>query len=160
PAIRYVPVAPSRQYALLAPSYSAESRKSLARLLADTDKAATVNEIKSLAEVDEKLPGVLVLALDGKGFTDIGKYHPKTLQKQKIVGIGYGAAKLFRELGFQINDGACAHGVNGAPRIAVQKNTLVDAAAFESPFNVFNPSILDSTNFHNDLFFGMNVGDK
>ena len=160
PSISYVPVAPSLQYTVLAPPYSPESRDSLVQLLGDGGTPTKVRKIKSLAEIDQRIPGVLIIALDKKTFADIGPYHPQVLKQQKIVGIGHGAAKLFGELGLHINDGACAHGVVGPPRVNVQENSLVRRTGFESPMLVFDPPVLDPQGFHNELFFGMYVGEN
>jgi hypothetical protein len=82
------------------------------------------------------------------------------LKDRKLIGIRYGAAKLFGELGFEINGGACAHGVVGPPRIGVAANSLLETSQFQSAIFVFNPPVLDEKSCHNVLFFGMYIGDK
>ena len=149
----------SQPVRLFAPRYAKESTEALVQLLGPVHKSTEVVLLKSLADISAKTPGVLVIAMDGKAFQDIGAYHPEVLKQQKVVGIGYGAAKLFGELGLAINGGAAPRG-SGCAADCSRKKQVVAAPAFESPLFVFDPPVLDTTDSHSELFFGMYVGDK
>jgi serine/threonine protein kinase len=151
---------PSGKYSLFAPTWSAEALKRLGDGL-DREEARKVSTpIKTLSDLDPQDSSVLIVAMDGPGFLKIGDYNLEQLKQKKIIGIGYGAAKLFGELGLAINGGACAHGVVGPPRIRIGSNRLINDSLFAGPLFVFEPAILDEKNFHNDLFFGMYIGSK
>lgn len=145
---------------IFAPGYDREMLKRLEESFAEEQLSFSVTSIDSLAEIRWDESGVLVIVMDREAFLDVGDYSPGDLKHRKIIGIGYGAAKLFGELGLLINGGACKHGAIGPPRIIVQENQLLNKAEFENPIFVFDPPILDGDNFHNDTFFGVYVGDK
>jgi hypothetical protein len=56
------------------------------------------------------------------------KLEPKTveaLKKRKIIGLGSGAARLFGQIGLEINLGACAHFGAAPPKIKIVKSELL-----------------------------------
>lgn len=146
-------------FTVFAPKYDADASKALVRLLAGDD-ATPVTVVKSLADAAKADPGVLVVVMDRDAFGAVGDYDPKALKGRRVVGVGYGAAKLFGELGLDVHWGACAHGVAGEPRVRVQANDLLDATKYEAPFFMFDPVMLDTKNSHNDHVFGVFVGAR
>lgn len=117
------PVSP--RFVVYASEADAEFGSSLFRVLrgkgerARFDKAGTIEQaIKSEADV-------LVLVLPRRELPKLEKETLESLKKRKIVGIGYGAAQLFGQLGLEINGGACAHGVRPPPSLTVGKSELL-----------------------------------
>jgi Leucine-rich repeat (LRR) protein len=155
-------IASDRRVAVFAPGLESKGIEALKRTLSPDDEPASIVFAKTLAEAGKIDAGVLLIIMDGKAFENVGEYSVQDLKKRKVIGVGYGAAKLFGELELAINSGACAHGVPGVPRIQVQPNPLIDASAFGSPFNVFDPPIIDPkpNGAHNDFIFGVYVGEK
>jgi hypothetical protein len=156
---KLVDVAPSGKFFVFAPGYEESSRSALLEALLGKATKMSMKSIETLADLRADDPGVLVIALGGKDFKKLGSYKPDELKRRKVIGIGYGAAKLFADLGLAINGGQCAHGVIGEPQVSVVGNKTLAGDTVRSPVPVFNPPILDATGFHNDLFFGLYVGD-
>lgn len=52
------------------------------------------------------------------------------------------------------------HGVIGVPKLRVQTNATLDKTEWNGPIVLFDPPTLDPTNTHNDIVFGIYVGDK
>jgi len=150
----------SLNLSIFAPRYDREMLKRLENTFAEDNLSFSVTFVDSLSNSLGDDSAVLVIVMDKEAFLDVGNYSPEDLKHRKIIGIGYGAAKLFGELGLLINGGACAHGVIGPPRISVQENQLLKRSKFESPMFVFDPPIVDGDKFHNKSFFGVYVGDK
>jgi hypothetical protein len=160
--VEQIPAAKSSspKLSIFAPRYDREMLKRLENSFAEENLSFSVTFVDSLSNTLGDDSAVLVIVMDKESFLDVGDYSQEDLKHRKIIGIGYGAAKLFGELGLRINGGACAHGVIGPPRITVQENQLLKKNEFESPIFIFDPPILDGDRFHNKTFFGVYVGDK
>ena len=145
---------------IFAPGYDREMLKRLEMAFAKKELSSSVTSIDSLAEMGGDDSGVLVIVMSKEAFLDIGEYSPEKLKHRKIIGIGYGAAQLFGELGLEINGGACAHGTRGPPGILLRNNSALATENLENPFYLFTPRILDPTTYHNDFIFGVYIGER
>lgn len=123
------------------------------------ERGAAVTRAATLEAGIESSADILIVLLDSQDLTAAGRYDVRLLRNRKVIGIGYGAAKLFESARLKIAAGKCAHGVPRVPGIIVQKNGLLDKAAFPQPITLFDPPILDN-DFHNDILFGIYVGEK
>ena len=150
----------TERFTVFAPGWDDAAISQLTAVLSADEKSDSVNVVAKLSDVTADDRDVVFLILDSKAFSVVGDYSPTALKNRKIIGIGYGAAKIFGELDLAINWGVCAHGVHGPPRIVLQPNKLLDDSTDGNSLAVFDPPVLDPENFHNDLFFGVYVGDK
>ncbi|TWU29490.1 hypothetical protein [Bythopirellula polymerisocia] len=151
---------PSGRFTVFAPTYEPTATRLLTEMMTSVNKPDSVHVIDKLSDIGADDRDVVLLVMDSKAFLEIGDYDPQNLKQRKVIGIGYGAAKLFGELGLEINGGACAHGVQGPPRISMEPNRLIVESRVPAPLFVFEPPVIDAEHYHNDLFFGMYIGDK
>ena len=151
---------PPSKLLIFAPVYDREMLNRLEMAFAKEELSSSVTSIDSLADMRGDESGVLVIVMDKEAFLYVGDYNPEDLKHRKIIGIGYGAAKLFGELGLKINGGACAHGTRGPPGILLRNNTALATENLENPFYLFTPRILDPTTYHNDFIFGVYIGER
>ena len=135
-----------------------ESVKELMTFLGDAGGVA-VTRAATLEAGIVSSADILILLLDSPDLTAAGPYDVRLLRNRKVIGIGYGAAKLFENARLKIAAGKCAHGVPGRPGIVIQRNTLLDHTAFPEAITLFDPPIIDQ-DFHNDILFGIYVGEK
>jgi hypothetical protein len=68
---------------------------------------------------------VLVLVLPDDRAVRLSSEQITRLQQRKVIGVGYGAARLFGQLGLEINAGACAHYGVSSMRLSLEPNQLV-----------------------------------
>src|ERR1700730_3957151 len=125
-------------FALFAPGQSEKTISALTELFTQGNKNASVSLVKNLPDAIASKADVLVLALSVKEFTSLGPYDADALKKRKVIGISYGAAKLYGEIGLKISWGACAHGME--PRIKVVDNATIAKAGFDKVFGVYAPN--------------------
>ena len=78
----------------------------------------------SLKEAVDSNAEVLVLAM-GQDRTSIPDDLVQKLKKKKVIGIGYGAARIFGQLQLEISGGACAHFGNNVSGITLNKDSLL-----------------------------------
>ena len=146
-------------YALFAPAQSEKSTSALAALLTHGDKNASFTRVKTLPDAIASQSDILVLAMNESDFNALGPYDADALKKRKIIGIGFGAAKLFGKAGLKIAAGNCAHGFE--PRIQVQDNATMPKDGFDKVFGVYGPNSQEypagDVNF---MPFGIYLGDK
>jgi hypothetical protein len=146
-------------YALFAPGQSEKSTSSLADLFTKEGKNASLTSVKTLADAIASQADVLVLAMNASDFNALGPYDVDALKRRKIIGIGFGAAKLFGEAGLKISAGNCAHGFE--PRIHVQDNATTPKDGFDKVFGVDGPNSQKYPAGDIDyLPFGIYLGDK
>lgn len=115
----------------------AEFGSSLFRVLRGDENVSRIAKADTLQNAIDSEADVLVLVLPKRDLPKFDKAVLDALKKRKIVGIGYGAAQLFGQLGLEINGGNCAHGVNGPPSVIVQKSELLGEPKTEEPIQVF-----------------------
>lgn len=147
-------------FALFAPGVPEQDKRALKNILAGEEDPESVSLVSSLADGIRSTNSVLVLVLGDDRSSQTGTYSASALKRRKVLGIGYGAAQVFEEIGLKIGAGNCAHGVRDEPRLLLQTNSTIPADRIDSPFSIFVPPILDQTNFHSDILFGVYIGDK
>ena len=101
-------------------------------------KNASVSLVKNLPDAIASKADIVVLALSVKEFNSLAPYDADALKKRKVIGISYGAAKLYGEIGLKISWGACAHGME--PRIKAEDNATIAKAGFDKVFGVYAPN--------------------
>jgi hypothetical protein len=125
-------------FALFAPGQSEKTISALTKLFTQDNKNASVSLVKNLPDAIASKADIVVLALSVKEFNSLGPYDADALEKRKVIGISYGAAKLYGEIGLKISWGACAHGME--PRIKVVDNATIAKAGFDKVFGVYAPN--------------------
>jgi ATP-dependent 26S proteasome regulatory subunit len=80
-----------------------------------------LSRIDNLLAIDPQREIVLIL-LDEKEFESIEQCDAKRQKATRVVGLGFGAAKLFSELGLENSGGHCAHGEFGTPKFLLVNN--------------------------------------
>ena len=98
---------------------------SLFRALYGNGKRERFVKAQTIEQAVESEAEVLVLVLPARELPKLGNGTLESLKKRKIVGIGYGAAQLFGQLGLEINGGACMHGVQSPPSLTIVKSELL-----------------------------------
>ena len=146
-------------YALFAPAQSEKSTSALKDLFTNDGKSASLTPVKTLSDAIASQADILVLAMNVSDFNGLGPYDEDALKKRKIIGIGFGAAKLFGKAGLKISAGNCAHGFE--PRIQVQDNATIPKEGFDKVFGVFGPNSPAYPAKDVDYMpFGIYLGDK
>src|SRR5436309_5620480 len=113
------------RFVVYAAEEDAELGSSLVRVLRGTEKVSKFAKADTLEKALESEADVLVMVLPKREPPKPDQKTLEVLKKRKIVGIGYGAAQLFGQLGLEINGGNCAHGVNGPPNVTVPQSELL-----------------------------------
>jgi len=146
-------------YALFAPGQSEKSISALAALFTPEGKNASLISVKTLPEAIASKTDILVLAMNESDFIALGPFDADALKKRKIIGIGFGAAKLFGKAGLKLSAGNCAHGFD--PRIQVQDNATTLKEGFDKDFGVYGPnSPIYPPGDVDYMPFGIYLGDK
>jgi hypothetical protein len=125
-------------FALFAPGQSEKTVSALTKLFTQDNKNASVSVVKNLPDAIASKADIVVLALSVKEFNSLGPYDADALKKRTVIGISYGAAKLYGEIGLKISWGACADGME--PRIKVVDNATIAKAGFDKVFGVYAPN--------------------
>lgn len=142
---------------IYAPEFTQEDFTRMKTAFARSKNIRTIRRLETLQQFDAKPDTVLLLVLSPAAFERLDEYDGKPLKTAPLVGVGYGAAKLFGELGLEPSWGHCAHGVSGPPRAAVEANSTINSEDYASPFSVFEPSTLDEKDFHNKQICGVYI---
>ncbi len=79
---------------------------------------------------------VLILLLTNNRAVALVDDQITRLQNRKVIGIGYGAARVFAQLGLEINDGACAHYGTMSMRLLVEPNRLAHLPGLGDPAGI------------------------
>jgi hypothetical protein len=122
-------------YAIFAPGQSEKTTTALADLFSKQSPSASIRMVKTLPEAIASEADVAVLALSLAQFNALGPYDADALKQRKVIGIGFGAAKLFGEVGLKLSWGNCAHGME--PRIFVEENASIAKDGFDKTFGVY-----------------------
>jgi hypothetical protein len=125
-------------FALFAPGQGEKTISALTELFTHGNKNASVSLVKNLPDAITSKTDIVVLALSVKEFNALGPYDADAIKKRKVIGISYGAAKLYEEIGLKIGGGACAHGME--PRIKVDDNSTIAKAGFDKVLGVYAPN--------------------
>ena len=104
----------SRKFVVYASKADAEFGSSLFRVLRGKGDRARFDKAETIEQAVVSEADVLVMVMPKRE-----KWILESLKKRKIIGIGYGAAQLFGQLGLAINGGACAHGVEMPPSLTI-----------------------------------------
>ncbi|MEJ2704690.1 MAG: redoxin domain-containing protein [Sedimentisphaerales bacterium] len=112
----------------------------------------------SLGQAIASRAEVLILAMD-RGARVSGSIA-ETLKTRKVIGIGYGAAELFGQLGLEICAGACTHSSSSSPLILSQTNSTTSKPVFTDPFVAFTVASENSKGEEMDLDFAMHIPEK
>lgn len=134
------------KFVVYASEENAELRSSLFRVLQGAEKVARIEKAESLAEALASPAEVVVLVLPKQ----TPPPEPGTLaelKKRKLVGIGFGAAQLFGQLGLEIKGGACAHFTGDLPMLTVSQSTLLGAPPKVASFGVLREGYEFSNKF-------------
>ena len=117
------PVSP--RFVVYASEADAKLGSSLFRVLRTKGERARFDKAETIEQAVESAADVLVLVIPTRELPKLETGTLESLKKRKIVGIGYGAAQLFGQLGLEINGGACAHGVSGPPGLVISVSELL-----------------------------------
>src|SRR5262249_7072506 len=116
-------------FAILAPTAGTPGIQRLRDLLADQETQTTIPMDQTLKDALESEAEVLIRCLDRQQPFPVDPAMLESLKRRKVIGIGYGAAQLFQKLNLEINDGACAHSSDKAPRIQAGPSPLLGKLA-------------------------------
>jgi len=112
----------------------------------------------SIEKAIESQAEVLIFAMERR--EKVSEPLATALKPRKVIGIGYGTAQLFGQLGLEINGGACAHGGDRSPRIRIQANDLTGKPESVDSFTAFNISSDDPKAQRIDFDFSMHIPEK
>ena len=112
----------------------------------------------SIEQAIESQAEVLIFAMERR--EKVSEPLATALKTRKVIGIGYGTAQLFGQLGLEINGGACAHGSDRSPRIRIQANDLTGKPESVNSFTAFNISSDDPKAQRIDFNFSMHIPEK
>ena len=136
----------------------AELGSSLFRVLRDKDgKPTWIAKAESIEAAAKSEADVLILVMTSR------QKAPKldgdileALKKRKIVGIGWGAAHVFWQLGLEINHGACA-GLVPQSTLKVTKSELLGTPKAADPVPIFaeHPDEVELEADERDVFWGI-----
>ncbi len=115
----------SARFVVYSSEKDAEFRSSLFRVLRGKEKVTRLEKAETIEKAVASEADVLVLVLPKYELPKLEKGTLEALKKRKIIGIGFGAAQLFGQLGLEINGGNCAHGVAGPPSIVICTSKLM-----------------------------------
>jgi hypothetical protein len=140
-----------------APEFTQDDFARMKTAFARDKNMRTIRRLETLRQFEPMPDTVLLLVLSPAAFERLDEYDGKQLKTVPLIGVGYGAAKLFGELGLEPSWGHCAHGVPGPPRAAVETNSTIASEDYTSPFSVFQPPTLDEKDFHNKQICGVHM---
>ncbi len=103
----------------------ADFGSSLFGVLRGKGKVTRLEKADTIEKAVASEANVVVLVLPKHDRPKLEKRTLEALKTHKIVGIGYGAAQIFGQLGLEINGGQCAHGVAGPPSVTIGESGLL-----------------------------------
>ncbi len=131
------------------------SSEALIGVLEDENNQRSIVAVETIeAAIDSEAEVIILQAIRDQEVSD---EILERLKNRKVIGIGHGAAQLFRHLGLEINDGVCMHDPDGLPTISLVKNTLVSDSGSSEPMVAFE---LSSSEQHEDCNFAMYIPNK
>ena len=134
------------RFVVYASEADSELGSSLFRALYSNGKRERFVKAQTIEQAVESEADVLVLVLPARELPRLEMGTLESLKKRKIVGIGYGAAQLFGQLGLEINGGACMHGVEGPPSLTVCKSDLLGEPKHTDPLLAFRETAIAEPN--------------
>jgi hypothetical protein len=145
----------SPMFVVYASEEDAEFGSSLFRVLRGNEKFARFDKAQTIEKAIASEADVLVLVLPKRELPKLEKGILEALKKRKIIGIGYGAAQLFGQLGLEINGGNCAHGVAAPPSVMVGKSELLGEPKNAKPLLVLREAAESEPDARKADFFGL-----
>ena len=124
------------KFVVCASTDNAEFGSSLFRVLRSHEKVSRFDKAETIEGAITSDAEVLVRVLPTRLTTTFPQATIDELKKRKIVGIGYGAAQLFGQLGLEINDGACAHLNTTWPKLTIGESELLGTRKAERALSV------------------------
>ena len=121
------------RFVVYASEADTEFGSSLFRALYSNGKRERFVKAQTIEQAVESEADVLILVLPAREVPRLKEGTLESLKKRKIVGVGYGAAQLFGQLGLEINGGACMHSVQGPPSLTICKSDLLGEAKLTEP---------------------------
>jgi hypothetical protein len=98
-----------RRFLVYASEKDSAYRSLLFRVLRGSERVSSFAKADTIEVAAESDVEVLIIVMIGADVPDIAPEIRERLRNRKLIGIGAGAAKLFGQLGFEINQGNCAH---------------------------------------------------
>ncbi len=144
------------KFVVYASEENADLRSSVFRVLQGAEKVARIEKADSLEAALASEAQVLVLVLPKLP----PMLEPGTLaqlKQRKVVGIGFGAAQLFGQLGLEIKGGACAHFTEDLPRLTVTPSTLLGQSQNGETFEVLRSGYEFSSKYGRIDCFAMHL---
>jgi len=140
------------KFVICASERDAEFGESLFRVLRRPGERARFGRAETIEQALESEAEVIVLVLPGRDLPPLEERTLAALKHRKIVGIGLGAARLFGQLGLEINNGACAHGAKAPAELTITKSELLGEPKDAKPLLVLNEPEADGNADKIDLF--------
>jgi len=126
------------KFAIYSEAADAELASSLLRVLRDKEEKVTrVARVDTVEAAAESNADVLILVMTQRETRKFEKQVLDALKERKIIGIGFGAAQLFGQLGLEISGGNCMHGIFQPTTIKIVKCALLGDAERADPVPVF-----------------------
>ena len=132
--------APDPKFVVYASEQEAEFASSMFRVLRGKDKVARFAKAQTIEKAAESQADVLVLVMTTNVPPKLEPATIEALKRRKILGIGAGAARLFGQLGLEINLGACAHFGPAPPDLTIVKSKLLGEPKSDKPIAVLGPA--------------------
>jgi hypothetical protein len=142
-------------FVVYASAKDADFGSSLFGVLRGKGKVTRLEKADTIEKAVASAANVLVLVLPKRERPKLEKRTLEALKRRKIVGIGYGAAQLFGQLGLEINDGECAHGVAGPPSVTIGKSALLGESQKADPVLVLEKAAEAEPNADKPDLFAM-----
>ena len=134
------------RFVVCASEADTEIGSSLFRTLYSSGKRERFGKAQTIEQAVESDADVLILVLPTRDLPKLEKSTLESLKKRKTVGIGYGAAQLFGQLGLEINGGACAHGVQAPPSLTIVKSELLGEPGHTESLLVLQDNVVTEPN--------------
>ncbi len=145
----------SPKFVVYSSEKDAELRSSLFKVLRGKEKVTRLQKAETIEKAVASEADVLVLLLPKRELPKLEKGTLQALKKRKIIGIGFGAAQLFGQLGLEINGGNCAHGVLGPPSVMICTSKLMGEPKNAKPLLVLREAAEPEPDAHSADFFAV-----
>ncbi len=134
------PTAPAPKFVIYASAEDAPMGTSLLRILHDQESVTRIEKTQSIDRAAESEADVIVVVAPRRRQLDVSKETLNRLKGRKIIGIGYGAAELFGEMGLEIEGGNCAH-FTSAPDLKVVSSRLLGDRPAIKTFSILKDDV-------------------
>ena len=115
---------PELAFGVFAEAGDEQIGKSLSGIINDGETKYSLATFGSLKDAVESDAQVLILLMS-RTRMPYPEEIVRGLKRKKVIGVGYGAAQAFGQLGLEIHGRACAHFGNRLPNIRLQKSVLL-----------------------------------